>query len=267
MATEKGQLELAADIANQKTELEENIAQADVNLQTALANLEARRSKAVEEGKIDLALSVANLEKDVILAKVNSAMVLDAMALDDAIALAAYKGQQNLYTIETQIDLAQMELDLKEMGFTIQKDIALMDDATKRYVANLTKQYKDAENNTNRQGVILNMISTGIAAYAKMGSDIQMKENISSGDREIEQFLDAINAYQYEYKDPKATGRDSGLLIGIMAQDAERGGPMGNAMVSEGPRGKQLDMNQGLAAVLAAQANLHKRTKQLEGRA
>ena len=267
MATEKGQLELAADIANQKTELEENIAQADVNLQTAIANLEARRSKAVEEGKIDLALSVANLEKDVILAKVNSAMVLDAMALDDAIALAAYKGQQNLYTIETQIDLAQMELDLKEMGFTIQKDIALMDDATKRYVANLTKQYKDAENNTNRQGVILNMISTGIAAYAKMGSDIQMKENISSGDREIEQFLDAINAYQYEYKDPKATGRDSGLLIGIMAQDAERGGPMGNAMVSEGPRGKQLDMNQGLAAVLAAQANLHKRTKQLEGRA
>ena len=267
MAVEKGQLELAADLANQKTELQENIAQADIDVKTAIANLEARRIKAVEEGKIDLALSIANLEKDVILAKVNSSMVLDAMALDDAIALAAFQGTQNLYTLESQIDIAQMENDLKEMGFEIQKDIALMDDATKRYVANLTKQYKDAANDTNQQGIILNMIATGLAAYAKMGSDIQMKENISSGDREIEQFLDAINAYQYEYKDPKATGRDSGLLIGIMAQDAERGGPMGNAMVSEGPRGKQLDMNQGLAAVIAAQANLHKRTKQLEGRA
>jgi hypothetical protein len=142
-----------------------------------------------------------------------------------------------------------------------------MDDATKRYIAELTGKWKSAANDTNRQGAILNMIATGVAAYAKMGSDERMKQNISSGDREIEQFLDAIDAYQYEYKDPKAIGRDSGLLIGIMAQDAERGGPMGNAMVSNGPRGKQLDMNQGLAAVMAAQANLHKRTKQLEGRA
>ena len=144
------------------------IAQADVNLKTELGNLEARRIKAVEQGKINLAVSLANLEKYVILAKVNADSVLQAMALDDAIALAAYKGQQNLYTLETQIDIAQMELDLKEMGFEIQKDIALMDDATKRYVANLTKQYKDAENNTDRQGVILNMIATGLAAYAKM---------------------------------------------------------------------------------------------------
>ena len=273
MATEKGQLELAADLSNQKTTLQTNIAQADVNLKTALANLEARRSKAVEEGKIDLALSVANLEKDVILAKVNSAMVLDAMALDDAIALAAFKGVQNLYTIETQIDLAQLDRDLKVMGFEFNDKWENASNETKRYIANLTKQYKDAENDTDRQGIFFNMISTGLAAYAKWnasglpGSDIRMKKNISSGDREIEQFLDAIDAYQYEYKDPNQPGADSGLLIGIMAQDAERGGPMGNAMVTPGPHGKMLDSGHGMAAVLAAQANLHKRTKQLEGRA
>ena len=273
MATEKGQLELAADISNQKTTLQTNIAQADIDVQTEIANLEARRIKAVEEGKMDLAVALANLEKDVILAQVNSSSVLQAMALDDAIALAAYKGQQNLYTIETQIDIAQMEFDIKEMGFTIQKDLALMDDATKRYIANLTKQYKDAANDTNRQGIILQMISTGLAAYASyktgglINSDIRMKKNISSADREIEQFLDAIDAYQYEYKDPNQPGADSGLLIGIMAQDAERGGPMGQSMVTPGPHGKMLDQGHGMAAVLAAQANLHKRTKQLEGRA
>jgi len=209
----------------------------------------------------------------VILAQVNSSSVLQAMALDDAIALAAYKGQQNLYTIETQIDIAQMEFDIKEMGFTIQKDLALMEDSTKRYIANLTKQYKDAANDTDRQGIILQMISTGLGAYAAYttaggpGSDIRMKKNISSADREIEQFLDAIDAYQYEYKDPNQPGADSGLLIGIMAQDAERGGPMGQSMVTPGPHGKMLDQGHGMAAVLAAQANLHKRTKQLEGRA
>jgi hypothetical protein len=160
-----------------------------------------------------------------------------------------------------------MESDLKMMGFELTRDLAEMDDATKRYIADLSAKYKSAQARNEETGMWLNMIATGIAAYAKLGSDERMKQNISSGDREIEQFLDAIDAYQYEYKDPKAIGRDSGLLIGIMAQDAERGGPMGNAMVSNGPRGKQLDMNQGLAAVMAAQANLHKRTKQLEGRA
>ena len=113
------------------------------------------------------------------------------------------------------------------------------------------------------------MISTGLAAYASyktgglINSDIRMKKNISSADREIEQFLDAIDAY----KDPNQPGADSGLLIGIMAQDAERGGPMGQSMVTPGPHGKMLDQGHGMAAVLAAQANLHKRTKQLEGRA
>ena len=229
-------------------------------------NLEAEKQTAIKNGELEVAVALANAQKNLTIASINAELALKSRALDDSLAIEAYKGKKEFYGLEVQIDMAEMERDLKIMGFELTRDLAEMDDATKRYVADLTGQWKAAANDTNKQGAILNMVATGVAAYAKMSSDERMKQNISSGDQEIEQFLDAIDAYQYEYRDPKAIGRDSGLLIGIMAQDAEKGGPMGNAMVSNGPRGKQLDMNQGLAAVMAAQANLHKRTKQLEGR-
>ena len=51
-----------------------------------------------------------------------------------------------------------------------------------------------------------------------------------------------------------------------MAQDAEKGGPVGQSFVHDGPGGKKLDMNHGLAAILASQANLNSRLRDLEGK-
>jgi len=265
-AFENADLEQVVKITNAQNKLTSVIAEADTEMKAKMANLSAELEVAKKNGDLDVAVAIAVMQKNLAIASINAELALKSRALDDNNAIEAFKGKKELHGLETKIDMAQMESDLKIMGFELTRDLAEMDDATKRYIAELTGQWKAAEGDTNRQAALLNMIATGIAAYAKLNSDERMKQNISSGDREIEQFLDAIDAYQYEYRDPKAIGRDSGLLIGIMAQDAEKGGPMGNAMVSNGPRGKQLDMNQGLAAVMAAQANLHKRTKQLEGR-
>ena len=89
------------------------------------------------------------------------------------------------------------------------------------------------------------------------------KTNISSADEEVESFLDALNAYQYEYKDPDAPGSDAGMFTGVMAQDLEKT-PMGASFVQDTPNGKMVDYGHGLAAILASQANIHDRLKQLE---
>jgi hypothetical protein len=266
-AFKNADLDQVRKIGNAQMKLTSVLAEADTELKTRLANLEAEKQVAIKNGELEVATELANMQKNLTIATINAELAIKSRGMDDALAIEAYRGKKEFYGLEVKIDMAEMEKDLKMMGFELTRDLAEMDDATKRYIADLTAKYKSAQARNESTGMWLNMIATGVAAYAKMSSDERMKQNISSGDREIEQFLDAIDAYQYEYKDPKAIGRDSGLLIGIMAQDAERGGPMGNAMVSNGPRGKQLDMNQGLAAVMAAQANLHKRTKQLEGRA
>ena len=266
-AFKNADLDQVRKIGNAQMKLTSVLAEADTELKARLANLEAEKQVAIKNGELEVATELANMQKNLTIATINAELAIKSRGMDDALAIEAYRGKKEFYGLEVKIDLAQMEADLKMMGFELTRDLAEMDDATKRYIAELTAKYKSAQARNEETGMWLNMIATGVAAYAKLSSDERMKQNISSGDREIEQFLDAIDAYQYEYKDPKAIGRDSGLLIGIMAQDAERGGPMGNAMVSNGPRGKQLDMNQGLAAVMAAQANLHKRTKQLEGRA
>jgi hypothetical protein len=38
-----------------------------------------------------------------------------------------------------------MESDLKMMGFELTRDLAEMDDATKRYIADLSAKYKSAQ--------------------------------------------------------------------------------------------------------------------------
>jgi len=48
-----------------------------------------------------------------------------------------------------------------------------------------------------------------------------------------------------------------------MAQDLEKT-PMGASFVKDTPRGKQVDYGHGLAAILASQANIHDRLRNLE---
>ena len=258
-------LELARQLSIQSTNLARVIAKADSDTNIEIANLNARKQKAIEQGKIDLAGALANLEKDTIIARTNATLALQSRALDDALALANYSGQQALYGIITKVDLAQIQADLTEMGFEVQRDLANLDAETQKAIALYTKQWRESQGNTQRQGAILELVGTLITGYAalKTGSDYRMKREIRAADSQVEGFLDALNAYQYEYKDPHAPGADAGLFVGVMAQDLEKT-PMGASFVKDTPQGKMVDYGHGLAAILASQSNIHDRLRRLE---
>ena len=51
-----------------------------------------------------------------------------------------------------------------------------------------------------------------------------------------------------------------------MAQELEKAGPVGRAMVEDTPDGKMVHYGRGLATMLAAQADLHARLKAVENK-
>lgn len=107
------------------------------------------------------------------------------------------------------------------------------------------------------------LIGAGGAVGAAMLSDEAHKENIKSGAKDVQKFLDALAAKSYNYKDASKPGAAPGKRVGIIAQDLEKS-DMGKALVIESPNGKMVDTIQGFGAVLAAQSELNKRLKKLE---
>lgn len=80
--------------------------------------------------------------------------------------------------------------------------------------------------------------------------------------------LDEIDGYTYRYKPEAAAriGEDTGVRPGVMAQHLERA-PAGEAVVSDTPGGKMLDVNRALGFSLAGVAGLDKRLQRLEAAA
>ena len=88
-------------------------------------------------------------------------------------------------------------------------------------------------------------------------SDIKAKKNIESFDPN--KFLDSINGYTYDYKNPKY-GEEK--QIGVMAQDIEKTVPQ---VVSKNEEGlKTIDYDKLSGPILASLAELHKKIKELE---
>ena len=216
---------------------------------------------------MDLATKLANLQKDLAIAQVNANLALQSRGMDDALAIAAYKGDMAAQQLETTIDLATLESDLKMMGFDLQRDLADLDAATQKYVAELGAQWRreSAKQQRDDQMIssLVSLAGTALGTWAAVSSDMRMKKDISQGDAEVEGFLDALNAYQYKYRNPNTPNADAGVFIGISAQDMEKS-KMGRNFVNDTPNGKMIDMNQGLAAILAGQANLNQRIRELE---
>jgi hypothetical protein len=240
------------------------IAGLDAETRTNIANLEARRILAIEQGKLDLAVTLGNLQKNIIIATTNAELALKSKALDDAMALAAFEGIQALEDIDLKVDLAQLEADLTTAGFDLQLQLKDMDIALQKYLAAETAKLKAMEIGTAEYGAQLKFIGTILTAAGMIAkSDISAKRNIRAADDQVEGFLDALNAYQYQYKDPQEPGADAGMFVGVMAQDLEKT-PMGASFVTDTPQGKMVDYGHGLAAILASQSNLHDRLRQLE---
>jgi len=264
-AFKNGDMQLAGKLANQQSSLQRVITQASLDTNVKLSNLEKAKTLAVEQGKTDLATNIANLQKNLTIATVDAKLAVEQRSMDDALAMNAYKGEQALFGLESSIDIETMKTDLTKMGFDLSRDLAEMDNSTRIEVARLTGEYNKAINSSNRDGAkenaIIGAIATAVGAYAAL-SDVRAKTNISPGSNEVESFLDALNSYKYEYKDPNGTDED-GEFVGIMAQDLEKTA-MGASFVKDTPNGKMVDYGHGLAAILASQANIHDRIRTLE---
>ncbi len=92
-------------------------------------------------------------------------------------------------------------------------------------------------------------------------SDKKAKTNIKSGDKPTEEFLNNIQAHEYNYK--KSAGQDSAKHVSPMAQELEKS-TTGKQMVSESPGGKMVDYSKSGPAILASLAFLQKEIKSLK---
>lgn len=277
-AFKNGDLELAGKLANQATRLTHVITQANITstaaladaemeLRKNLANLETMKEIAIQQGKLDLAVSLTNLQKNIALATVNIRLAAEQRSLDQSLAIIAFKGEMALMGLEVQIDTVELQAGLTEMGFELSQSLAELSSATQIQIAQIEADWRKAQakgQETASYIAAMGTLLTGLAVgWTKTGSDINLKKNISPGSGEVESFLDALNSYKYEYKDENAPGSDAGMFVGVMAQDLEKS-PMGASFVKDTPDGKMVDYGHGLAAILASQANIHDRLKQLE---
>ena len=94
-------------------------------------------------------------------------------------------------------------------------------------------------------------------------SDVSAKKNIVPANKELEEFLNALGVYSYEYKD-KQNGE--GRHISTMAQDLEKT-EIGKSMVETREDGlKQVNYGKGFAVMLASNALLNHKYNQLEAK-
>lgn len=107
-------------------------------------------------------------------------------------------------------------------------------------------------------------------AGAALMSDERVKSGIANegkGGSRVDAFLDGIHPLSYHYKsadlEPR-TNPTGGRYLGISAQDLEAVPEVGHQLVSDGPRGKQVEVGPSLSAALAGIARLHERVKGLE---
>lgn len=130
--------------------------------------------------------------------------------------------------------------------------------------------------NANLLDKAIGMAGSAISAYAASsakkndggaeaeGSDRRAKEDIAPADRDMDEFLQHLQAQRWKYKDPDRFG--DGERVGVMAQELERS-RLGRQLVSEDDDGTKLvnyDSRRFSPLVLAALAHLHDRIEDLE---
>ena len=101
------------------------------------------------------------------------------------------------------------------------------------------------------------MKSSGSAAAI---SDKNLKVNVNDGDDAVENMMDNLSPYEYDYK-PEVG--EEGRKLSVMAQDLEKS-PIGEELVEDMEMGKMVDYGKAAPVMMASDANLHRRMKRLE---
>ena len=98
-----------------------------------------------------------------------------------------------------------------------------------------------------------------------MTSDVNAKEGVQPGQDAVEQFLDRLSPWSYNYKDPGSPGQTPGRHVGVMAQELEQT-PAGAQLITQAPDGtKMVDYSKAGPVMMASLAHLNKRLEAIEG--
>jgi uncharacterized protein YecT (DUF1311 family) len=169
MSIEQGNLDQARKIKNQQAALTLVTVQAEIEKDVRLANLDKERIIAIEEGKLDLATKIANLEKEILIAKVNAQLALDSRRMDDALSIVSYQGEMALEGLEVEIDLAEMDAELKttlaEAGLKTQMEIAALDREQRAWLNSQNIALQRQGITTTERVSILGAVATVVEAW------------------------------------------------------------------------------------------------------
>jgi hypothetical protein len=133
--------------------------------------------------------------------------------------------------------------------------------ASKTYSENLMDQgaRRDAEK-AGKWDSIGGFVDKGIGLGTAIFSDENLKTEINEADNEIDEMLEKLSPVSFKYKDQND---GEGKHTGIMAQDLEKS-KAGKDLVVETEKGKAVDVKKALSAIMASQARLAKRLKDIE---
>jgi hypothetical protein len=166
--------------------------------------------------------------------------------------------QTQIANLKAQIDT--MNLDQRQKEALLQAQLQAMGYAQSGANAIYSGKIEQAKADNSFKG---DLIGGGGSMLAAIFSDKREKTDVRAAD--MSAFLDALEPYTFNYKDPSKDGAAPGKRIGILAQDAKRS-KVGRSFVFEDGDRLKLDVGNALGAALAAAASLNKRVKKLESR-
>lgn len=214
--------------------------QAGLTQQAGLANMDAKNQANLQQGQLNQGVQLANVQS---------------------------QNQTNAANLQSVLNNNQMNNDMKKFYLTSQMG---MTDAEANRALGYAGQAIQQDLGTKQNNLGYYQANTGIigsvlgglgAVGAAAVSDKRAKKNIKDGDKPLKEFLDALNAHSYEYKD-KADGE--GSYVSPMAQEIE-GTKLGKDMVINTQDGKKMvDYGRAGGAMLASAAMLNKRMDALE---
>lgn len=163
---------------------------------------------------------------------------------------------------DTQVDVANMDAKLKQMGMDDASRLAYLQQLTGMDAAQLQAYVAAKTGQQQMQGALLGSLGQ-IGGQAAMMSDERVKTDIADARNEVDEMLDALLPKAYVYKDQSKHG--VGRRVGIMAQDLRKS-KAGSDVTIDTPDGIGLDINKAISAALASVARLNKRLRAVEAK-
>ena len=181
--------------------------------------------------------------------------------------LATQLGQEQALADNLIQNYTKLGFSAREAEKRAQQDMVRYKLAATQGMEGVANSAREAQHGRNTQAA-----ASAVEEAQQMGqmammafSDKEMKKDIKGADKDIKSFMDALSEYSYKYKKDDMPGTFKGTNFGILAQDLEKS-KAGKQMVEDTPEGKMVNFAKGFGTVLASQANLNKRLKELESK-